>query len=101
MLFMYGEVFDHDQLNDATHEAIARDVRRRQHDDIQAYHEDTSHRPCVDADGEERYLPHVDRLRLPIAFIHGAQNRLFLPEGSEATFKFLRRRTAPSTTSDT
>jgi cholesterol oxidase len=22
MMFMYGEVFDHDQLNDATHEAI-------------------------------------------------------------------------------
>jgi len=91
ILFMYGEVFDHDQLNDATHEAlhemfgvanlrtfkqIARSIRKGH---------------VVSADGEDVYVPAVDRLRIPIAFIHGEHNRLFLPEGSELTYEHLRR----------
>ena len=43
----------------------------------------------VTAEGEEAYMPHLDRLALPIAFIHGQNNRLFTPEGSELTYKAL------------
>ena len=91
ILFMYGEVFDHDQLNHATHEAlhemfgvanlktfkqIARSIR-------------TGH--VVSAEGEDLYLPATDRLRLPITFLHGEHNRLFLPEGSLLTCEHLAR----------
>jgi len=31
-------------------------------------------------DGSEAYLPHLDRMAIPIAFVHGAENECFLPE---------------------
>ena len=39
----------------------------------------------VDFDGKNVYLPHLDRLAIPIAFIHGAENECFLPESTEIT----------------
>lgn len=89
ILLMYGEVYAHDRLNDATHRAIhemfgvanlgtfnhiARMVRSRQ---------------IVDAKGRDVYLTHLDRLALPITLLHGARNRLFLPEGTRKTLQTL------------
>jgi cholesterol oxidase len=91
ILLMYGEVYAHDQLNDATHRAIhemfgvanlgtfnhlARMVRRGQ---------------IVDGEGRDVYLPHLDRLAIPITFLHGTRNRLFLPEGTRQTLQALAR----------
>ena len=93
--FMYGEVYDHDQLNDATHEAlheafgvtnlttfkhIARAVRKGH---------------IVSADGDDVYVTALERMKMPIAFIHGEHNRLFLPEGSALTYEALQRRNGP------
>jgi len=41
-------------------------------------------------DGADIYLPHLDRLAIPIAFIHGAENACFLPESTRVTFDLLR-----------
>jgi cholesterol oxidase len=49
----------------------------------------------VNTAGEVVYLSHADRLKLPIAFIHGEKNRLFLPEGSARTYEFLREKNGP------
>ena len=95
IMFMYGEVYDHDQLNDATHEAIHemfgvanlatfKQITRA----VRAGH-------FVGADGEDAYLPRTDRLRIPIAFLHGEQNRLFLPEGSRLTYEHLQQANGP------
>lgn len=95
MMFMYGEVFDHDQINDATHEALHeafgvsnlrtfKQITRA----VRAGH-------VVSADGDDVYLPATDKLKLPIAFLHGEHNRLFLPEGSQLTFEHLRQRNGP------
>jgi cholesterol oxidase len=89
IVFMYGEVYDHDQLNDATHEAMHemfgmanlktfKQIARA----IRAGH-------IVTADGDDAYLPETDRLKVPIAFIHGENNRLFLPDGSRLTYEHL------------
>jgi cholesterol oxidase len=43
----------------------------------------------VDAEGRDVYLSHLERLKIPITFIHGAENQLFLPSGSEKTYKLL------------
>lgn len=45
---------------------------------------------AVDAWGLDRYLPHVDRLDLPIHFLAGTSNHLFHPEGTEMTMQWLR-----------
>ena len=89
ILLFYGEVYKHEQLNEATHRAthemfgvanltafnhIALMVRKGQ---------------IVDHTGKDAYLPHVDRLAIPIRFLHGAENRLFLPEGTSKTLQTL------------
>ncbi|CAN1724368.1 cholesterol oxidase [Hyphomicrobium sp. 1Nfss2.1] len=43
----------------------------------------------VDADGQDVYLPHIDRMALPILFIHGADNACFKPESTERTLERL------------
>ena len=96
ILFMYGEVYSHGQLNPATHDAMhemfgVANTRAFAHVSKMI---STGH--AVAADGGEAYLPNVGRLKIPITFIHGEQNRLFLPEGSLKTFDYLSATNGPS-----
>ena len=43
----------------------------------------------VSFDGQETYMPHLDKLNLPITFIHGSQNACFAPESTQETFDLL------------
>jgi cholesterol oxidase len=95
VMFMYGEVYDHDQLNDATHEhlheafGVANMTTFRQITRIlRADH-------AVTHDGQEAYLPATDNLKVPISFLHGEKNRLFTPEGSKLTFDYLVEKNGP------
>jgi cholesterol oxidase len=45
----------------------------------------------VDFNGGEVYLPHLDRLAIPITFIHGEQNQCFLPASTEITMNDLAK----------
>ncbi len=36
--------------------------------------------------------PATDNLKLPISFLHGENNRLFKPEGSQLTYDYLREK---------
>lgn len=87
--FIYGEVYKHAQLNEATHWALDEmfgvvNLETFQHIStmIRAGH-------IVDKDGNDVYLPHLDRLAIPLAFIHGDENGLFLQEGSALTYNLL------------
>jgi choline dehydrogenase-like flavoprotein len=87
ILGIYGDVYDHNQLNDATHNAMhemfgVANTRTFNHISLIVR---TGH--VVDEDGNDTYMPHLDRLAIPITFVHGAKNNLFLPEGSEQTLK--------------
>jgi len=42
-------------------------------------------------DGSEAYLPHLERLAIPISFLHGAADRCILPESTEITYNLLRQ----------
>ncbi len=92
MMFMYGEVFDHDQLNDATHEAIHEAFGVANLTTFKQITQALRAGHVVSAAGEDIYLANADKLKLPIAFLHGAKNRLFLPEGSAETFEFLKQK---------
>ncbi len=85
ILGIYGDVYKHAQLNEATHGAIhemfgVANVRTFNHISLIVR---TGH--VVDKDGGETYMNHLDRLAIPITFLHGAENNLFLPEGSLKT----------------
>ena len=86
--FMYGPLYRHEQLNRATHDAmhelfgvtsltlfeeLARMVREGH---------------AVRADGTS-YLRDLDRLAIPITFIHGEDNGCFLPESTLRTYQAL------------
>lgn len=90
ILFIYGEVFDHDQLNDATHDAIVHIFGKTR---LTAFkHLTTMIREghAVDAGGNDAYMPHLDRLAIPITFFHGEHNRMFIPRSTELTYDALR-----------
>lgn len=89
---LYGELYEHDRLSDATHgtlhelfgvvslRALAQLARL-----TRAGH-------LVDEGGDDAYLPHAERLAIPIAFLHGAENRCVLPESTRATIELLAAR---------
>ncbi|HEY2291481.1 MAG TPA: alpha/beta fold hydrolase [Thermoanaerobaculia bacterium] len=90
--FMYALLYQHEQLgqrihdnlhelfgisNMATFEHLALMVRRKE---------------VVDHDGNDVYMPHLDRLAIPMRFIHGAENRCYLPESTQQTLDLLSAR---------
>ena len=87
--FMYALLYDHKNLSQHLHdnlhelfgvcsietfEHLARMVR-------------VGH--VVAADGAEDYLPHLERMKLPIAFIHGGDNQCFLPDSTKTSYDLL------------
>ncbi|MDE2660842.1 MAG: GMC family oxidoreductase N-terminal domain-containing protein [Acidobacteriota bacterium] len=94
---LYGPLYERDQLNGATFDEALPEmfgeanvaalaqlalIARRKH--------------IVDAEGRNRYLPGIEGLNIPIAFIHGAENRCFLPRSTGKTVRLLRRRFDPA-----
>jgi cholesterol oxidase len=82
ILGIYGDVYKHDQLNEATHNAIhemfgVANARTFNHLSLIVR---SGH--AVDADGGDTYMNHLDRLAIAITFLHGEENNLFLPSGS-------------------
>jgi len=89
ILFMYGEVYKIAQLNAATHKALhemfgVANISTFKHISkfIRAGH-------MVNSQAADIYLPQVQNLAIPISFIHGEENYLFLPEGSKKTMEWL------------
>lgn len=88
--FLYGLLWEHDQLNQATHDTLHEwmgvanvDVLEHLAAMVRAGH-------VVDAGGDAGDLDHVGRLAFPITFLHGAENQVFSPESTERTVRRLR-----------
>ena len=86
---IYGEVYGHAQLNEATHEAIHEMFGIA--DTTTFNHLLTMIRAgqVVDKDGNDVYLPNIQRLKIPLAFLQAMNNHLFLPEGTERSYELL------------
>ncbi len=93
ILFIYGEVFDHDQLNDATHDAIVHIFGKTRLTAFKHLSAMIRHGHAVDAHGDDVYMPHLDRLSFPITFLHGEHNRMFVPRSTELTYDAVRAAT--------
>ena len=94
--FLYALLYEHDQLNTLTHDAALGEMFGVA--SITAFkHLATMvrHGTVVGADGSDRYLPHLDRLALPLTIIHGAKNVCFLPESTEKTMAALSAANGP------
>jgi cholesterol oxidase len=90
ILFIYGEVYSHAQINEATHQTIHEFFGRGAMPAFSHISRIVSKEAVVDEHGADVYLPNVKNAAIPIMFIHGDKNNFFLPEGTEKTFDFLR-----------
>lgn len=87
---VFGLTHTHDQLNSLTHENFPSafgtgDVTTLEHLALMA-----RKKQAVDHRGQDVYLPHVDRLDLPLLLIQGSKNYIFRPKGLEKTMAWLR-----------
>jgi cholesterol oxidase len=86
---IYGEAYEHAQLNNDTHEAIHEmfgiaDITTFNHllTIIKAG-------KIVDKNGQDVYLPNIERLKIPLVLFQATSNRLFLPAGTQRSFELL------------
>lgn len=94
--FMYAPLYQHEQLNEATHEALHEMFGIANMRAFEGLGLMTRRGHIVAADGAEAYLPHMDRMAIPIAFIHGERNECFLPQSTEITYNLLCQKNGPS-----
>lgn len=86
---IYGPVYLHKQLNEATHDAIKDIFGRISTKPFLQIARIMREGRAVAADGSDIYLPNPQNLDLPITFIAGALNEEFLPDTSLRTLLWL------------
>lgn len=87
---LYGRLYQLDQLNAATVDhGLAEMFGEANIDAFKQLALFARRGHVLDRAGNDAYLPNIDRLALPITFIHGAKNACFLPESTERTFERL------------
>jgi pimeloyl-ACP methyl ester carboxylesterase len=90
--FIYGDVFDHERIDETTMaDAVpsffgASNMTFFEHMAVMV------RRGCraVDARGGDTYLPRTQRFQMPVSFVTGEHNRMFVPRGLEASYDLLR-----------
>jgi cholesterol oxidase len=90
--FLYGQLYEHDQLNDSTHQNLHEmfgpgNITSFEHLALMSR---KGH--VTNFQGEESYLPYLERMAIPITFISGGENECFLPESTEITYNLLREK---------
>jgi cholesterol oxidase len=88
--FMYASLYKHAQLNEQLHENIHELFGIANMHAFEHIAKIGRRHQLVDFEDQDVYLPHLERLNLPIAFIHGAENHCFSPESTEKTYEVLR-----------
>jgi choline dehydrogenase-like flavoprotein len=96
IMFIYGDTYENKRINPPTLKALEGifGVSNMTFFEHIAMMIRKGH--VVDARGEETYLSNVDRLALPITFLHGEHNRMFLPESTQETYRLLCERNGPA-----
>jgi cholesterol oxidase len=90
---LYGQLYRRDNLNDATFTSGLPEMFGEAN--IVAFEHlgvISRKKHVVAADGANIYLPNLERMAIPIAFIHGADNACFHPDGTALTVKRLAGR---------
>jgi cholesterol oxidase len=87
--FIYSQAFEHGGLNAATHDALHELFATANVASLEHLARVVRKGHLVTASGQEAYMSHLDRLAIPIAFIHGSRNRCFVPESTRLTHEAL------------
>ncbi len=87
--FMYAPLYEHAQLNSATHQAMHEMFGIANMRSFEHIGQLVNKGYLVDFEGQNTYLPNLSRLNLPICFIHGAENACFQPDSTKLTYDLL------------
>ena len=88
--FMYAPLYEHTQLNDATHQNLHELFGLANMKAFEHLAAIVRKGHVVDAHGAEAYLPNIAKLAaIPITIIHGANNECYLPASTERTLQAL------------
>ncbi|MDH5676233.1 MAG: GMC family oxidoreductase N-terminal domain-containing protein [Myxococcales bacterium] len=88
--FIYSLLYEHDQLSGLSHDNLHELFGVANISALDHLARMVRAKKIVGYDGEDRYLPHVSRLAVPIRFIHGAENVCYQPRSTEKTYEWLR-----------
>ncbi|MCK5355703.1 MAG: hypothetical protein KAJ63_11330, partial [Methyloprofundus sp.] len=94
--FMYASLYRHETLTDRLHTYLGELFAEANMETLMHLAEMCRQGVLVDFEGKDVYMPHLERLNLPILFISGAENECYLPESTEITFNLLREKYAAS-----
>lgn len=86
---LYGLLYQHRNLNTLTHDALHEMFGTANVGSLNHLATMVRAKHIVDAAGRNIYLPHVDRLGIPISILHGAENDCFLPSSTERTVEWM------------
>lgn len=86
----YGILYEHDQLSEKTHDNLHELFGVANLSAFKQLALMTRNEHVVNAGGEDEYLPHIERMALPIMFLHGAENECVLPKSTQMTYDLLR-----------
>jgi cholesterol oxidase len=91
--FLYSLLYEHAQLNEATHDALHEMFGVANMDALKQLARLVRTGHLVTSDGRDDYITpeNLRRLAVPIAFIHGEKNECFHPESTELTVAELSR----------
>lgn len=91
---IYGPLWKHDKLGAQTHHALYEMFGVVNVAALKQLALITRRSHLVNARGQDVYLPHLKRLNLPIAFIHGDENECVLPSSTETTYDLVTKANA-------
>ncbi len=87
---LYGRLYNLEQLNNATvASGLAEMFGEANIDAFKQLALFARNGRLLDGAGHDVYLPHVERMALPILFVHGAENACFKPESTARTLERL------------
>lgn len=89
--FMYSRLYEHEQLNVATHDALHEMFGTANMSALDHLARMVRAERVVTSSGGDSYLSHLDRMAIPITIVHGAENDCFLPRSTELTLERLRQ----------
>ncbi len=84
--FMYASLYRHDTLNESIHDNMHElfgisNIRTFEHLALMC-----REGKLLSFTGEDIYMPHMERLQMPICFISGADNECYLPASTQRTY---------------
>ena len=86
---LFGELYEHAQLNQETHTALPRMFGRVNLTAMKQLTAILLKNHLINAKGEDVYLPNIDKLKLPMLFISGSNNDCVLPKSTQQSIELL------------